>query len=403
MFKNVLWVIYVLLKIFNKLSTLNHVGNYKAKYTLKNVIILGGGLAGLISAIQLSRKGIFCTVIERKSYPFHRVCGEYISNEVVPFLGRENLFPSQFAPAAINRFQLSSVKGKSTTLPLDLGGFGISRYTFDHYLYQIANEQGVNFLLNTEAEEITYAEKKFQVKVSTQYIESDVVIGCFGKRSKLDLSLKRHFITRRSPYVGVKYHIKTAHPADLIALHNFPGGYCGVSNVENGIVNLCYLVHRDFLKESGGIRELEESILCKNPLLRDIFKNSEFLFKKPETINEISFETKGPVEDHILMAGDAAGMIAPLCGNGMSMAIHAASVLSELVIKFCVDKTYTRTLLETQYEKTWNKLFSRRLWAGRQIQKLFGSELASGLAINLALNVKPVASFIMKNTHGKPF
>lgn len=370
---------------------------------MKKVIIIGGGLAGLISAINLARKGIFCTVIEKKVYPFHRVCGEYISNETVPFLEKIAAYPSQFAPPSIKRFQLSSVNGKSTVLPLDLGGFGISRFSFDHFLFQRATEEGVNFLLNSEVEEVMFSENRFHVKLSNGSLESDVLIGAHGKRSKLDSSLKRDFIFRRSPYVGIKYHIRSEHPADLIALHNFPGGYCGLSQVENGTINLCYLVHRNYLKKCGSIEQLEETVLCKNPLLKEVFKNSTFLFNRPETINEISFETKGPLDSHILMAGDAAGMITPLCGNGMAMAIHAAKLVSEVVHRFCAENSYTREQLETEYQKRWKKLFARRLWAGRNIQKLFGNEFASDIAVNLAVHMRPIARFIIKNTHGTPF
>ena len=57
------------------------------------------------------------------------------------------------------------------------------------------------------------------------------------------------------------------------------------------------------------------------------------LFEKPEVINEITFEKQDPVSNHILMCGDAAGMITPLCGNGMAMAIHSAKILSGLIIE----------------------------------------------------------------------
>ena len=117
---------------------------------LRDVIIIGGGLSGLIASIQLVRSNIACTVIEKKKYPFHRVCGEYTSNETLPFLKREGLFPEIFDTPQITQFQLSTVYGDSTTLPLDLGGFGISRYEFDHFLYKKAIEAGVNFLLETE-------------------------------------------------------------------------------------------------------------------------------------------------------------------------------------------------------------------------------------------------------------
>ena len=88
--------------------------------------------------------------------------------------------------------------------------------------------------------------------------------------------------------MGVKYHIHTDHPADLIALHNFKGGYCGLSRVEDSKYTLCYLTHRNNLKKHGSIKEMEEKVLHKNPFIKSVFQNSEFLFERPEVINEIS-------------------------------------------------------------------------------------------------------------------
>lgn len=176
-----------------------------------------------------------------------------------------------------------------------------------------------------------------------------------------------------------------------------------MSNVEGGKTNLCYLTHRENVRKHKSIREMEERILSSNPFLKNIFNNAQFLFERPETINEISFETKRPVEHHVLMTGDAAGMITPLCGNGMAMAIHAAKIASELTVNFLRDKNFSRAALESQYSAEWNKLFRNRLWFGRQVQKLFGNEWASSLAVNLALNVRPIVSMIIKGTHGEPF
>ena len=370
---------------------------------MKRVLIIGGGLAGLISSIVVCRAGIACRVIEKKVFPFHRVCGEYVSNEVVPFLSAAGLFPHQFNPPNICKFQLSAVSGKKESMPLDCGGFGISRYTFDNFLYEQAKAAGVEFFLNEEVDAVQFTNEVFTIKTNTRALEADVVIGSFGKRSKLDHYLNRRFISRRSPYVGVKYHIKTDHPDDMIALHNFRGGYCGMSNIEDGKTTLCYLAHRDSLREHGSIASLEQEVLFQNPLIRSVFTNSTFLFNKPEVINEISFETKSAVEDHILMTGDAAGMIAPLCGNGMSMAIHAGKIAADLVVKFVTTNDMTRAQLEEQYSDAWNRQFKRRLWQGRQIQKLFGNAIASNIAVNLAINVRPIANAIMRSTHGQPF
>lgn len=371
---------------------------------MKTVIIIGGGIAGLIAAIRLVRCGVACTVIEKKKYPFHRVCGEYISNETKSFLLQEGLYPETFRPAQITEFQLSSVNGKNTTLTLDVGGFGISRYAFDYFLYQKARQAGVEFLLETEVENVEWKDNCFVIKTAKHELTCMLAVGTFGKRSSLDARLHRDFFKKRSPYVGVKYHIRIQHPPNLIALHNFVGGYCGISNVEDGKTNLCYLTHRGNLKRFKSIREMEEHILFRNPYLKSIFINAEFLFDKPEAINEISFETKEPVCNHILMAGDAAGMIAPLCGNGIAMAIHSAKILSEVIRKYLEQKSFARELMEKEYTALWNKTFARRLWFGRQIQnKLFGSELSSSLAINLAIYSKPFARALIKKTHGSVF
>jgi len=249
------------------------------------VVVIGGGLAGLVASAQLVKAGVPCTLVEKKVYPFHRVCGEYISNEAVPFLEANGLFPSAFNPPRIGRFTLSSAKGKSSTMPLDLGGFGISRYTYDNFLYEKAKALGVTFLLDEEAESTRFEGDKFFIRTSARTLEADVVIGSFGKRSRMDHALQRKFIRERSPYVAVKYHIRTEHPNDLIALHNFKGGYCGMSNIEDGKTTLCYLTHRDQLKRFKNIRDLEEQVMFQNPLLKEIFTHAEFLFERPEVIN----------------------------------------------------------------------------------------------------------------------
>jgi flavin-dependent dehydrogenase len=369
---------------------------------MKKVAIIGGGLAGLVSSIRLASEGFSVTLIEKKKYPFHRVCGEYISNETIPFLKAYGLYPEKFDPPKIDQLQLTSVNGKQAILRLASGGFGISRYSFDYFLFEKALDTGVK-VLEDEAVRVEYESNKFSVLTRTQRIEADLVLGCYGKRSKLDIVLNRSFIKKRSPYVGVKYHIRTDHPTNRISLHNFHKGYCGISNIEDGKSTVCYLSHRDNVKKFGNLPDLEKNILFRNPFIKSIFQNSEFLYEKPETINEISFEAKLPVENHILMVGDAAGMITPLCGNGMAMAIHSAKVASDLVIKHLTKNAFNLSQLEYEYSSEWRKLFTKRVWAGRQIQKWFGSEWASNVAVNMARHSKPIANLLVAQTHGVPF
>jgi flavin-dependent dehydrogenase len=148
---------------------------------------------------------------------------------------------------------------------------------------------------------------------------------------------------------------------------------------------------------------MEEAVLYVNPHLRKIFSESAFLFDKPQVINEISFETKEPLCNHILLAGDAAGMIAPLCGNGMAMAIHSAKLLSDVIVEAAHEK-WNQPTLEDVYVKKWKHEFAGRLLRGRIIQRyLFGSHRTSHLAVSIALQSRWLTNLIIKSTHGRVF
>ena len=372
---------------------------------MKDIIIIGGGLAGLTASYLLAKARFDVLLIEKKEYPFHKVCGEYISNEAVPFLKQHGLYPNEHKPAAIGHFQLSNLQGASKIYPLDLGGFGISRYLFDHFLYDKCREAGVDFHLKCQVDKLDFAEDVFHVRTTSgaTYL-APLVIGAFGKRSALDKKLDRTFTQKRSPYIGVKYHIETDFPKNVIAIHGFEKGYCGLVKIEDDKYNLCYLVHRDLLKISGNIRTMEETFLYKNPLLKNIFKNSRFLFDKPEVINEISFSSKSPVENHILMAGDAAGMVAPIFGNGMAMAIRAGKTLADVIsVHYSAGKLPNRDVLEKEYAATWNKLFAKRLWLGRRVQQVFDNTPLTNALFKLMLTNKYLLKFLMKHSHGEVF
>lgn len=340
-------------------------------------------------------------LVEKKNYPFHRVCGEYVSNEALGFLKREELIPSDLELPVIENFHFSDTLGRSVFLPLDLGGFGISRYEFDYFLYKRAQEVGVNFLTGTQVFDVDFnaGEDHFKIELSDSTIlTSKHVIGAFGKRSRLDKVLNRPFIEKRSPFIGVKYHVKTEESRDTVALHNFEGGYCGINAIEDDKFNICYLGSREQLRTFGSIEEMEKQVLWKNPFLKKLFSESEFLLDKPEVINEINFEPKKLVENHILMAGDAAGLITPLCGNGMAMAIQSGKIAAEMILAY-----KERSRIESKYKEEWKKHFQKRLWVGRKTQLLFGANKSSILAGKLIKNFSGLAKMILKNTHGKPF
>ena len=100
--------------------------------------------------------------------------------------------------------------------------------------------------------------------------------------------------------------------------------------------------------------------------------------EEPVIISQISFDKKNLIEDHVLMIGDAAGMITPLCGNGMSMALHASKIAAEEIQKF-LKGTISRETMEQNYsaemEQTFCKSIKNRSYAATIISIVNGSLL----------------------------
>ena len=147
---------------------------------------------------------------------------------------------------------------------------------------------------------------------------------------------------------------------------------------------------------------MEQTILSANPHLKKIFNECEMLWKEPVVISQISFDKKNLIEDHVLMIGDAAGMITPLCGNGMSMALHASKIAAGQIHEF-LKGAISREIMEQNYSAKWNKLFSNRLRTGRMLQRLLNDPRLTNLVIGISRYFPSLISMLVKKTHGRPF
>lgn len=372
-----------------------------------HIAIIGGGLAGLALSIQAAQAGYKTVLFEKEQYPFHRVCGEYISLESWDFLERLGLPLSQMNLPIIKTLQVTAPNGTLFQTQLPLGGFGISRYTLDNELVQIAKAAGVIVLENTKVNDVHFNEESFTIHSSIAPLPSEIVIGSFGKRSNLDVKWNRNFVQQKpnklNNYIGVKYHIKTNHPEDTIALHNFENGYCGISQIEEEKYCLCYLTTADNLKRhNNNIEQMQQEVLFKNPHLKHIFTNAAFLYDAPVTISQISFNNKSQVENHMLLPGDAAGMITPLCGNGMSMALHGSKLAFESIHLFLQQKI-SRAEMEQRYQQQWQQQFAQRLRTGRMIQRFFGKSWLTNVFVQSFRTFPFLSAPLIKQTHGEPF
>ena len=372
-----------------------------------DVAVIGGGLAGLNLSIQLACKGHSVVLFEKETYPFHKVCGEYISMESWNFLTNEigvNL--KEHEVAFINKLWVTSPDGESLRSDLALGGFGISRHKLDFLLKDIAVAAGVSVFENCKAEDVSFNNNIFDIITNRGHFNSKVCCGSWGKRSNFDVKWKRAFTAKTSSrlnnYVGIKYHVKMNFEDDVIALHNFKDGYCGISKIEDDKYCVCYLTKASNIKKAGSIKKAEEQILYQNPHLKNAFENMEHCYDAPLSISQISFSKKNAVENNILMVGDAAGMITPLCGNGMSMAMHGSKIAAAEISAF-LNNSVSRKEMENNYSKNWKNNFETRVATGKLVQYLFGRTAATNLLVTFMNKSRFLTNKLINLTHGKSF
>src|SRR5690348_290933 len=131
-----------------------------------DVTITGGGLAGLALSIQLARSGYRVALFEKETYPYHKVCGEYISLESWNFLEDLGLPLSDWNLPIIRRLLMSSPNGQTLEHELPLGGFGISRYKIDAALADIARSSGVDLFQSVKVTDIVFRQSQFEVQTN---------------------------------------------------------------------------------------------------------------------------------------------------------------------------------------------------------------------------------------------
>ena len=366
------------------------------------VVIIGGGLAGLALSIHLRKKNHDVLVIEQKDYPRHKVCGEYVSNESLHPLYRLCPAISQLALPVISRLLITSTGNQTHTCNLQQGGFGISRYVLEELMYHEAQNIGVQFMLNTKVSSVFQATDRLSLLTTTNgHVYANVVCSATGRNG----GIKRDHPApkKASRYIAVKYHVKLDRDNNLIELHNFPGGYCGISAVENGKHCLCYIVRASQLKKmNGSISMLETQILFQNKHLESIFTTADFVFDAPLTTSGIRFGVREAAGGNILQVGDAAGEIAPVTGNGMSNALRSAQLLADQIERF-LSGSINLAQLNVMYNSAWKYEFESRIKLSRYIQQLTEWSPLCSLSIATFNLFPPVAQKLVQFTHGAPF
>jgi menaquinone-9 beta-reductase len=380
-----------------------------------DVLIIGGGPAGSSAAITLARAHIPAMLCEAGTYPRAKVCGEFYSPECTQLLnqlGLHNLMAEAHA-SRIDSVHLTASDGSDWRAPLPGPARGLSRHVFDNVLAQHARLQGAELCEATTVIDITgNLTDGFQVQVrtargKTDVINARVVIAAHGKRSALDRQWNREFMDMGNSFMGLKSHFNGPSVAGSVTLHAFTGGYCGLAEIENGLTNVSLLVHEPVFHKATRQAELPPLqafvswMRRQNPYLDTWFAKAEPAEADWHGIGQVSFEPKQLFVDDILMAGDAAGLIAPLAGDGIAMALQSGLMAGNECVQYLNNDSSAQTLKE-RYATAWQSEFGKRLKLARFLQSCMLRPHLFALATVMLKAAPGLGQQFIRHTRARP-
>ena len=203
-------------------------------------------------------------------------------------------------------------------------------------------------------------------------------------------------------YIGLKQHFAGESLDDHLDLHVFEGGYCGMSQVEAGRTNVCLMVEEPvFRRITAGnpnpVAHFIDAIGVQNAHLRSWLASATPLYPDWLSIAQVSLVDKTPVEGDILCAGDASGMIAPLAGDGMAMALHGGIIAADAVHRY-LSQQQDATTTRSRYIEAWQQTFRPRLRLGRMLQSAMMRPALLTPGLHMMQTFPAVGNWMISNT-----
>lgn len=371
-----------------------------------DVIVVGGGPAGACAAATLRRSGQSVLLLEAEPAPAHKLCGEFLSPEARGPLQRlgvlDRLWHRGAVPISTVRLtgQHGDVRGA-----LPEPALGVSRYTLDDLLLSAAREAGAHVRQGAEVTSIESQPGGFDVRYTRDGQRhgacAALVVGAFGKRSRLGRVLRdedEEPVIPGGGYVAFKAHYSGLDLGDTIELHAFPGGYCGMSMVEDGLLNLCLLVRTAALRTAGrSLEGLRRDLMSQNPALRQRLAALVPAPGRVLAVSQISLRQRPLFSRGVMRIGDAAVLIAPLCGDGMAMALRGAE-LAAPIIRDYLSGSLNPAALQRAYQRAFSAEFRERLLIGRALQAMLLRPLLTDVGLWLAGHVPGLLPALIRRT-----
>jgi len=315
-----------------------------------DAIIIGGGPAGSSASISLASRGARVLVLEEKRMPRGKLCGEFITPECFPSLERLGVLDQMLLAGAtkITQVCLITSNGKSVRAQVSKmsndsrWAMSLSRARFDQILFDRARDagaecveaiavkgclfndghpRGVDALSLGDGKRVTF--------------RAPIIIDASGRNSRLMLRKSERNAGRRgSRLYALKAHLAGVDPApESVELFFFPQGYGGLARVEEGLVNLCFIVDERTLKTAGGDpQKVIEASLDNNRIARERLRAAEVVGKW-HSAGPLTFGRRRLTRKRIIAIGDASGMIDPFTGTGIQIALRSGEMAAEAVLE----------------------------------------------------------------------
>lgn len=308
----------------------------------KEITIVGGGLAGLTLGILLRRAGVPAVVFEAGNYPRHRVCGEFISGRGRAVLREAGIEKKILAAGGMEARDARFFVGSGATrLALPEPALCVSRYTLDALLAAEFCDLGGELRVNERVAK-----------------EGEGTVRATGRRPAT---------AGGGRMFGLKAHARGVELAADLEMHLGPARYVGISRCEREVVNVCGLFYSEAAVPdlARRWREWLGASTCNESL-----KSAEWVEESHCAVAALSCAAI-PQEAGEFSVGDAAAMIPPVTGNGMSMAFESAALAAPML------EIYSRGARSwvdvcNLYQRAWKQRFASRLrWAIRLQEQLF--------------------------------
>jgi len=346
--------------------------------------VIGGSLAGSAAACALARAGARVIVLEKARFPRDKVCGCFLSHEAFPVLRRMGIEEElrREDPETITQFALVQRGGKAVEAKLPAPVVSISRKCLDALVAQGAERAGARMrfgstVLSLEGD----LQEGFRIRGLDWEVGARAVVGAWGRYSPLDGRLGRAFIRRRSSLFGFGKMLagNGERFANRAVLHSLEGGYLGLSRVEGGRINLAGLVTAAVARRVHSSLEelLSEAARTSRALAADLEGLTPV--PGPPLVSEpVYLGRHGALAGDVLCVGDAAGVIDPYTGTGMSLALRLGEAVAAPLSGYFA-KTLAARELRRVHLRRHREITGRRFLLSRLFRPFFAGGFASRL------------------------